>query len=105
MASYSAARAKHITLVAATMDDVTITGEYAQLTILNRDGSNPIYVRYGRGATAADIPTPTVAGDDTIIIPANGSIVVDFPFRYATATNAIVKVIGAGTGGVSVQGI
>jgi len=107
MASYSATQAKHITLVASTVDDIRIDGEFNLLNIVNRDSTSPVYVRWGRGTTAAAVTDPTVAGDNTIVIPGSGSIAVDWPFEpvIGATTPVYIKVIGAGTGGVSVQGI
>ena len=91
MATYSASSAKTITLVANTVDTITLTGTGNTLHVFQTSTSTPIYFTAGQpGTTPA---TPTVAGDDNYAVM-NGYNSIDFPW---TGTGAVIKVISAGT--------
>lgn len=70
MATISEVRAKHATLSTTTADQVTLTGSFAKVQIINHDISVPLYATaVQNGAT----PTTAVsAADDTYVIPGNG---------------------------------
>jgi hypothetical protein len=96
MASYTGMRIKHATLVAATMDTVTLDGDYKHVEVVNRDGVNEIYF-------TIDGADPTVAGDNTHVLPAQiGRITVNAAAEPGTPT--VVKLISAGTPKYTVRG-
>jgi hypothetical protein len=94
MATYSASSAKTITLVANTVDTVTLTGSGSNLHVW-QTSTTPIYFTTAQpGQTPA---TPTVAGDNTIGILNNNNS-TDFPW---SGNGIVIKVISAGTGTVN----
>lgn len=91
----AAAFSAHLTLTAATVDQVTLPGNYGRVEVLNRDGSDEIYF-------TVDGATPTVGGDGTHVLPAQiGAVVVPSSGRGAT----VVRLISAGTPAYSIRGI
>lgn len=91
-ASERGAHAK--TLVAATVDTVTFSRDCDTVEILSHDGAGAIYF-------TVDGTTPTVAGANTLVIPAAaGALEVEVP----TAGNTVVKLISSGTPTYSVTG-
>lgn len=100
MATYSVNRAKHATLTASTIDQVTVaTAGIAE--VMNRTGSSEIYFTVG---TVASPPAdPTVGGDDCFVVPATlGSYVLERAPSFATEGPVVVKLISVGTPGYSV---
>jgi hypothetical protein len=95
MASYSVDRAKHATLVASTVDTVTLGRDFNEVEILNRDGTAAIYF-------TVDGSTPTVGGDNALVIPAVIGSVTESTLDIS-GTN-VVKLISAGTPSYSVTG-
>jgi len=94
MATYSASSAKTITLVANTVDTVTLTGSGTNLHVW-QTSTTPIYFTTAQpGQTPA---TPTVAGDNTIGIFNNNNS-TDFPW---SGNGIVIKVISAGTGTIN----
>ena len=94
MATYSASSAKTITLVANTVDTVTLTGSGTNLHVW-QTSTTPIYFTTAQpGETPA---TPTVAGDNTIGIFNNNNS-TDFPW---SGNGIVIKVISAGTGTIN----
>ena len=94
MAAYTASTAKTITLVANTVDTVTLTGSGNNLHVW-QTSTTPIYFTTAQpGQTPA---TPTVAGDNTIGIFNNNNS-TDFPW---TGNGIVIKVISAGTGTIN----
>jgi len=94
MATYSASSAKTITLVANTVDTITLTGSGTNLHVW-QTSTTPIYFTTAQpGQTPA---TPTVAGDNTIGIFNNNNS-TDFPW---SGNGIVIKVISAGTGTVN----
>jgi len=94
MATYSASSAKTITLVANTVDTITLTGSGTNLHVW-QTSTTPIYFTTAQpGQTPA---TPTVAGDNTIGIFNNNNS-TDFPW---SGNGIVIKVISAGTGTIN----
>lgn len=97
MASYQGDRAVHAkTLVAATVDTVTLSRPCRQVEVLSHDGAAAIYF-------TVDDSTPTVAGGNTFALPATPcALEVD------TADNqppTVVKLISSGTPTYSVTAV
>lgn len=88
MAAYSVITAKHATLVAGTVDTVTVTGGYSRIEILNRSGTADLYV-------TNDGSTPSGGCDDCSIVPAGTSL--NIPSSDAAGSD-VVKIVGNGNG-------
>jgi hypothetical protein len=84
MANYSANIAKHATLVAATVDMVTLAQDAQQVEVINR-GTVDIYFR-------VDGTAPAVGGDDCEVLPAGASLIVPTP-----NSTTVVELISSGT--------
>jgi hypothetical protein len=98
MASYSSTRAVHNTLVATTVDTVTLTAQYNRVEILNRSASGDIFV-------TLDGSTPSVGGNDTYVIPATGvGTFVNPNWTNEPPISTVVKLISSGTPSYSVTG-
>lgn len=82
---------KHGTLVAATVATVTLTPNAKFVEVVNR-GSDDIYFRL-------DGTDPTVAGDDTYVVPGGGFTRVRNNDRDGSVS---VKLISSGTPAYSV---
>lgn len=95
LAAYSVASKKHATLVATTVDQVTLTQGFSHIEVIERGGTVPLWVTYG--PSPAD---PTSAGDDVLFVPPNGKVTIDGNERG----NMVVKVLGNGNA-YSVQGV
>lgn len=94
MATYTASEAKTITLVANTVDTITLTGSGSQLHIW-QTSTTPIYLTFAQpGQTPT---TPTVGGDETIGIMNNNNP-TDIPW---SGNGIVIKAISAGTGTVN----
>jgi hypothetical protein len=87
VASYRVVRAAHKTLSGTTVDDVTMSGTFNQIEVMNRSGAASIFF-------TVDGSTPTVAGDDTDVVVEGTSLQVR-PDRQRDGT-VVVKVIGNG---------
>jgi hypothetical protein len=94
MAEHTAERSAHGTLVAATVDTVTLGADWAHVEVTNLDTTSPIYVR-------VDGTAPTVAGEETFVVPAGGYRILEVP----TATDTVVELISAGTPDYAVTGL
>lgn len=94
MATFSVAAAKHATLAASTVDTVTLTGSWDLVDVLNR-GTGTIYVTVG-----PDPADPTVAGDNTTVVPAGGVVTVEVSNRGSQK----VKLISSTADAYSVMG-
>ena len=82
MATVTKTQAYHGTLTANTVDTVTISGLYGAYRILCRENvaNTELYFTVAQGST----PTaPTVAGDNTYVIPALDGTYVDIDFKNA----------------------
>lgn len=97
MASGTANIAYHSTLVASTVDTVTLDKGAEYITVVNRSGAAEIY--FTVGTTVTPPAAPTVGGNDTYVLPAATSSV-----RVASGIGPIeVQVISAGTPTYSVE--
>jgi hypothetical protein len=77
MASYTVLCAKHATLTATTVDTVTLNQPASFFLVTNRASTGaPIY--FTLGDTLAATTTPTVAGDDTYVVPVGITMAVPF---------------------------
>lgn len=97
MATHSDVRIKHAQLTADTADTVILDGDYRQVEVINRDGAEEIFF-------TVDGPAPTVAGDDTHILPAALSGVT-VPAGAANGEPTIVRLISTGTPTYTVRGV
>lgn len=95
MASYSANRAKTITMVSAQVDDITLTGGGPYL--IYNHGTTPIYYLASKVAVPAN---PTVAGDDMDVLLPTSVEEID-PFG---TSSFVIKVISTGTPTFTVKG-
>lgn len=96
MAAYSGILIKHAQLAAATVDVVTLNGDYQRVEVVNRDGTAEIYF-------TVDGAAPTVEGDDTHLLPAAiGGLLVSAGSETGSPT--IVRLISAGTPKYTVRG-
>ncbi len=93
MANYSVNRAKHATLVAATVDTVSFVSATAEVEVVNR-GTDDIYY-------TVDGSTPTVGGDDTYIV--RGGEAVGAPKNFVNPLVAQVKLMSSGSPAYSVE--
>jgi hypothetical protein len=84
MASYSVTAAKHATLAASTVDTVTLPGigTESHIEVSNWHSTALIYF-------TADGSTPTVAGDDTLVVgPGTSLTVTGFRVKLISASAA-----------------
>lgn len=94
-ATYPTGQSRHLTLVANTVATVTLDDDYATVEVVNVDGAAAVYFVVNFAAT------PTVGGDDTVVLPAAISGVELDPYG---AANTTVKLISSGTPNVCVRG-
>lgn len=93
MATYTGSEAITVTLVANTVDTITLTGAGTELRI-SQTSTTPIYIITAQpGQTPA---TPTVGGAGTTAIMTNYPVVLPW-----TGSGIVIKVISAGTGTVN----
>lgn len=95
MAAYQAVLSKHATLVAATVDTITLSTGYPSIEVANRATSGDIYF-------TVDGTTPTSAGNDTYYVGPGQALVVSSPHADGPDT---IKLISAGTPAYSVTGV
>lgn len=90
------ASTKHVTLVAATVTTVTLTVNAGRIEVVNVDGASAVYF-------TVDGTTPTVAGDNTHVLPA---AICALEVQDETAgVNSTIKLISVGTPKISVRGL
>lgn len=90
------ANVRHVTLVASTVSTVNLTTNAGRIEVVNVDGAAAVYF-------TTDGSDPTVAGDDTHVLPAAVSgVEVDDETAGTTST---VKLISSGTPTVSVRAL
>lgn len=90
------ASTKHVTLVAATVTTVALSVNAARIEVVNVDGAEVVYF-------TVDGSTPTVAGDNTHVLPA--AICALEVQDETSGANSVVKLISAGTPEVSVRAL
>jgi hypothetical protein len=98
MATVAKAKAYHGTLVAATVDTVTLSRVYGRVQVLNRGGASEIY-------WTTNGSNPTVGGDDCFVV---ASVVGASDTRansQAQSNTCVVKLISSGTPTYSVVGV
>lgn len=101
MAAHTAHVAQHATLGVSTVDSVLFTGSGTQIEVHNLSAVNPIYVT--TGLTVAGTADPTVAGDDTFVVPPTGKTTLPYPVQASGLSTACVKLISVGAQVFSVQ--
>lgn len=94
MASYSVAQSKHATLVAATVDTVTLAAEYPEVEVVNRSATTTDLLFF-----TLDGSTPAALGDNSFVVRA-GEVL-----RVSTVGSKTVKLVSATTPAYSVTGI
>lgn len=92
---------QHGTLVASTVTTVTFANNYPQLEVVNR-GTGDIFV-------TTDGSTPTVAGNETWVVPSNSAALLTNLLAPNdpsdnTVDGATVNLISSGTPAFSVSG-
>jgi gamma-glutamyl phosphate reductase len=98
MATYSASQSKYATLVANTVDTITLTGSGNTIRFVTTSGSSHAYFTV---ATPSETPaTPTVAGDNTYVTVHASPGYVDIPWY---GVGAVIKIISSGTPTVGVM--
>jgi len=85
MASYTCAHEVHATLSGVTVDDITASAAYGKITVFNRSASPSVYF-------TTDGSTPSTAGKETFVVPANSARSV--PINAGAPTSKVVKIIG-----------
>lgn len=97
MASGTANIAYHSTLVASTVDTVTLDKGAEYVTVVNRSGAAEIY--FTVGTTVTPPAAPTVGGNDTYVLPASIGLV-----RVASGIGPVqIQLISTGTPTYSVE--
>jgi len=97
MATYSASNSKYITLVANTVDTVTLTGTGNVIRFVTTSGTSSAYftvVPTGQTPTAA-----TVAGDNTYVTVHAAPGYIDIPWNGG---GAVISIISSSTPTVGV---
>ena len=100
MATYTKTRTMHATLVAATVDTVTLSVVSSTVEVVNRGATGDIFL-------TLDGTAPTVSGDDTFVVAANTARVFGNPLGIVDAPHGdtpttTVKLISSGTPSYSV---
>lgn len=102
MASYSVSSSKAATLVAATVDTVTVNGNKAGVRIQNRSSTETLFYTLGIGTTPTD-PTTTGSVDGSYFLPASSADAWDDPVARSNESSVVVKLISAGTPSYTVE--
>lgn len=97
MATYSASRSKYITLVANTVDTVTLTGTGNSIRVITTAGTSHAY--FTVAPTGQTPTTPTVAGDNTYASVHGNPGYIDIPWNGG---GAVISIISSGTPTVGV---
>lgn len=96
MATYSATHSKSFTMVASTVDTVTLTGTGKAIRFINTAGKAHIFFTVAQpGATPT---TPTVSGDNCFVTL--DTAITDFPW---SGNGCVVSMITSGTPAVTVS--
>lgn len=96
----AASYARHITLLAGAVQSFTLPGDYSSVEVLNRGGSDEIYVSYDGGATPAN---PTAGGNDFDVVTAATGASIQISRVNSVALT--VKLISAAGTTCSLRGI
>jgi hypothetical protein len=94
MGSYSGSPTQHKTLVANTVDTVTLDQDYSCVEVVNRAATGDLYF-------TVDGSTPAVAGAGTYIVRAGEAVEMDLQTQGKT----VVKLISTGALDYSVMGV
>lgn len=98
MATYSASSSKYVTLVANTVDTITLTGTGTSIRFVTTSGTSHAYFTV---APLSQTPTtPTVAGDNTYVTVHGNPGYIDIPWNGA---GAVVSIISTGTPTIGVM--
>jgi hypothetical protein len=92
MATYSASQSKYATLVANTVDTITLTGTGNILRLLTTAGTSHAY--FTVASTGLTPATPTVGGDNTYATVHGNPGYIDIPWNGG---GVVVKIISSGT--------
>lgn len=98
MATYSASRSKYITLVANTVDTVTLTGTGNAIRFVTTSGTSHAY--FTVVPTGQTPTTATVAGDNTYVTVHAAPGYVEIPWNGG---GAVVSIISGGTPTIGVM--
>ena len=112
MAAFTVSRAKHATLGAGVVDTVVLTGAKAWIAVINQSSTFPIYFTAGSNTGVSGDgqfpPDPTVAGDNTLVVPASGGMLTVTYVRWpshVTVPTAMVKIISSVAAPYSVMAV
>lgn len=98
MATYSASQAKYITLVANTVDTITLSGTGNTIRFLTTSGTSHAYFTI---SSLSNTPaTPTVAGDNTYATAHAAPGYIDIPWNGG---GAVISIISSGTPSIGVM--
>lgn len=98
MANYSASQAKYITLVANTVDTITLSGTGKIIRFITTSGASHAYFTI---SSLYDTPaTPTVAGDNTYATVHSAPGYVDIPWY---GSGVVIRIISSGTPSIGVM--
>lgn len=93
-------KSKHVTLVAATAQTVTLTGDtFQQLLIINVDGGATAPVYFTHATNGATPVTAVGAADDTMVASAGAPAI---PVDVGNSNEVQVSLISSGTPTVAV---
>lgn len=90
-------RSVHNTLSTTTVDTVTLQGHWAAVEVVNREvaGGADIWVTIGLATPPPSVPaTPAAAANETFIVPAGSSLVIECP--NGAVVQPQVKLLGSG---------
>jgi hypothetical protein len=99
---------KHATLVANTVDVLTMDKAYPLLEVINDDATNGIYVTVDSGPTGSQTTlTPTVGGDGCWYVgPGGARVLTDDNWAGPAATpTSVIRLISAGAAAYHVTGL
>jgi hypothetical protein len=102
LTTFTPANSVHATLVATTVDKVTITGDRAGLCIQNRSLVDGIYYTWSADGTPAD-PASDGSVDGSYYLPPGGADTWEDPLLRRSETATKVHLISAGAAEYSVE--
>jgi hypothetical protein len=101
-ATVTKSQSYHGTLDGTDVDTVTIDGQYRKFRVLNRS-AHEIYFNLSNTGTAP--AAPTVAGDNTLVLPAVVGAFEDFTWISVSENDVIFKLIAGSSAAYSVIGL